>query len=230
MSEARILITDNGPYIVYGAVPLTVESIHEGEDGGSDAWEMVTTLSEDAPKMALCRCGQSENAPYCDGTHAQIGFDGTMTAGPNSFSENLTAIEGKEVILEDSQPFCAFARFCDSGLNAWDGAESATSGEQIEHLKRQVAGCASGRLILRMKSSNEVIEPKLPKKIAVTQDPSRGCSGPLWVTGGLEIETESGEKFEVRNRVTLCRCGVSKNKPFCDGSHIDAGYQDGLKL
>ena len=55
--------------------------------------------------------------------------------------------------------------------------------------------------------------------IGIVEDPAKRCSGPLWVLGGIAVESAGGEAYEVRNRVTLCRCGASKNKPFCDGTH-----------
>jgi CDGSH-type Zn-finger protein len=51
-------------------------------------------------------------------------------------------------------------------------------------------------------------------------------NGPLWVRGGVSVEAADGFEYEVRNRVTLCRCGQSNNKPFCDGSHWDVGFKD----
>lgn len=58
-----------------------------------------------------------------------------------------------------------------------------------------------------------------PLTIALTPD------GPLHVTGNLEIVTGTGRTI---NRVTdtwLCRCGQSKHKPYCDGSHKAAGFR-----
>ena len=52
------------------------------------------------------------------------------------------------------------------------------------------------------------------------------ADGPLWVTGGVPVTMSNGQPLEVRNRVTLCRCGQSKIKPLCDGSHYDAGFKD----
>ncbi|MCJ7713336.1 CDGSH iron-sulfur domain-containing protein, partial [Candidatus Bathyarchaeota archaeon] len=54
-------------------------------------------------------------------------------------------------------------------------------------------------------------------------------SGPIWVKGGVIVESSDGTSYEVRNRQTLCRCGKSENKPFCDGTHIKAGFNDGDK-
>ena len=62
----------------------------------------------------------------------------------------------------------------------------------------------------------------------MVEDPALGCSGPLWVRGGVRIESENGAPYEARNRVTLCRCGESVNKPFCNGSHASMRFRDGL--
>ena len=50
----------------------------------------------------------------------------------------------------------------------------------------------------------------------------------MWVKGGLRIESSDGTNYEIRNRVTLCRCGKSKNKPFCDSSHVFSSFNDHL--
>jgi CDGSH-type Zn-finger protein len=42
----------------------------------------------------------------------------------------------------------------------------------------------------------------------------------------VQVIGADGFAYEVRNRVTLCRCGASRNKPFCDGSHASIGFSD----
>jgi CDGSH iron-sulfur domain-containing protein 3 len=44
-------------------------------------------------------------------------------------------------------------------------------------------------------------------------------NGPLLVTGDIELIDMDGNKFETKNTVSICRCGLSMNKPFCDGAH-----------
>ncbi|MFE2733740.1 CDGSH iron-sulfur domain-containing protein [Streptomyces sp. NPDC059349] len=44
--------------------------------------------------------------------------------------------------------------------------------------------------------------------------------------GGIPVTAADGTPYEVRNRVTLCRCGASRNKPFCDGTHASIGFKD----
>ncbi len=64
------------------------------------------------------------------------------------------------------------------------------------------------------------VEPSLEKSIAVINDPGVVDDvPPLWVRGGIPIYSADGKLYEIRNRVTLCRCGKSTNKPFCDSSH-----------
>ncbi len=78
------------------------------------------------------------------------------------------------------------------------------------------------------KKTGKEIEHKLPPSIGVVEDPALGCSGPLWIRGGIRIESVNGTPYEVRNRVTLCRCGVSSDKPFCNGNHASIKFRDGL--
>ena len=56
-------------------------------------------------------------------------------------------------------------------------------------------------------------------------------NGPLRITGDFEISDGSGAKFDLAGRTTisLCRCGHSANKPFCDGGHNKAGFQSDEK-
>lgn len=72
-----------------------------------------------------------------------------------------------------------------------------------------------------------MIEPEFEPSIELIEDPQEKASGPIWLKGGIELEAADGTKYETRNRVTLCRCGKSHNKPFCDGSHIRARFNDG---
>jgi uncharacterized Fe-S cluster protein YjdI len=50
--------------------------------------------------------------------------------------------------------------------------------------------------------------------------------GPLYVRGAVRLETEDGVVLGEDLRLALCRCGASKNQPFCDGSHREVGFRD----
>jgi CDGSH-type Zn-finger protein len=82
--------------------------------------------------------------------------------------------------------------------------------------------------VVQDKETGKEVENKLPPSIGLVEDPALGCSGPLWVMGGIRIESSDGTPYEVRNRVALCRCGASVNKPFCNGSHASIRFRDGL--
>lgn len=93
----------------------------------------------------------------------------------------------------------------------------------------EACNCPSGRLVAWKKSDNQPIEPEFEPSISLVEDPVHHVSGPLWVKGGVPVVSHDGTPYEIRNRVTLCRCGRSGNKPFCDGTHIKAGFKDGDK-
>jgi hypothetical protein len=129
------------------------------------------------------------------------------------------------LILTDAQPLCAFARFCDVAGQVWNLVEQP--GAQAAALTAQEAGlCPSGRLVAWDKETKTPLEPELEPSIGIVEDPAEGVAGPLWVRGGIPVVAADGERYEVRNRVTLCRCGASKNKPFCDASHASIGFTD----
>jgi hypothetical protein len=91
---------------------------------------------------------------------------------------------------------------------------------------RQVGNCPSGRLVAFESASGAPIEPTLPQSIGVIEHPSEGASGPLWLRGRIPVISADGFAYELRNRVTLCRCGASAHKPFCDGSHYKIAFRD----
>ena len=104
--------------------------------------------------------------------------------------------------------------------------------ENDEH-KNQIAideinACPAGRLIVFNKNG-KVCEANLEKTLELLEDNWMKLSGPIWVKGGIRIENEEGISYEIRNRQTICRCGASKNKPFCDGSHIDIKFKAGYE-
>ena len=92
--------------------------------------------------------------------------------------------------------------------------------EILAEIIAMIDRCPSGTLAYTLEPEGEVMEPDLPKEVVVVPD------GPLWITGGIPVERADGEPLETRNRVTLCRCGASKTKPLCDGSHKDIGFSD----
>ena len=89
-----------------------------------------------------------------------------------------------------------------------------------------VPGLPRRALVARERASGVALEPRFEPSIGLVQDTARQISGPLWVRGGIPVVGADGVTYEIRNRVTLCRCGASSNKPFCDGSHASTGFSD----
>jgi hypothetical protein len=131
-------------------------------------------------------------------------------------------------LLDDVEGLCAFARFCDPGGKIWGLIRQTDDPEARALAIREANHCPAGRLVVYDNATHKPIEDQLAPEIGVVEDPALPCSGPLWVQGGIHIESADGKRFEPRNRVALCRCGVSANKPFCNGSHASIGFDDGM--
>jgi hypothetical protein len=138
-------------------------------------------------------------------------------------------LDGPTMQLADAEVLCAFARFCDPDGRVWNQVARTDDPTVRAQFIRQVGDCASGRLLAIEKETGKPIEPTLPQSIGLVEDPAQGCSGPLWVRGGVALVGADGQAYEIRNRMTLCRCGRSENKPFCNGAHAaDPKFRDGL--
>jgi CDGSH-type Zn-finger protein/uncharacterized Fe-S cluster protein YjdI len=105
-------------------------------------------------RVALCRCGASQNKPFCDNSHIEAGFE--------------------------------------------------DSGALVE---RSVGG------------GEEEIE-EAPLEIRVIAD------GPFVYRGPLEIHSADGASSQASVKGSLCRCGASQKKPYCDGTHRAIGFHD----
>lgn len=223
----KITVTANGPYSVTGGVPLARQTIATDSAGNSIGWEQGEPI-DTAEEYALCRCGHSANKPFCDQTHLRILFDGTETASKTPHRDQAAEQNGPIVGLTDVQRLCAFARFCDVAGQVWNLVE--VPDQRAAAMAVQEAElCPSGRLVAWNLRTGAAFEPAFEPSIGVVEDPAQGVSGPLWIRGGIPVVATDGSTYEVRNRVTLCRCGASQNKPFCDGTHAAIGFRDGIR-
>lgn len=225
-SGIRVVVTKDGPYVVHGQVPLLRLTIGTDAEGGSEQWLAGATLPTEAAYFALCRCGKSKNKPFCDGTHNKVGFDGTETASREPFSAQAKVLDGPTMQLFDAEGLCAAGRFCDPHGEVWNQVEKSDDPEVRATFIRQVGHCPSGRLVALDRHTGEFVEPELPVSIGVIDDPAMQCAGPLWLRGGVTLVAADGTAYEVRNRVALCRCGQSENKPFCDGTHVAINFRE----
>jgi CDGSH-type Zn-finger protein len=217
-SQAKVQVTKNGPYVVTGSLPLAEQHIVTNAQGESLDYREGKKYPA-AASYALCRCGHSNNKPFCDGTHAKIGFDGTETASHEPYVKQAQLMEGPVVSLTDQENLCAFARFCDPKGQIWNLVSKTDDPEQRKIVEYEAGHCPSGRLVAWDNKTKKPIEPHFDPSIGLIEDTAKGVRGPIWVRGGVVIVSSDGEAYEIRNRVTLCRCGRSENKPFCNGSH-----------
>ena len=224
-ANAKVQIVKDGPYMVSGNLPMNRQTIGTNSAGESVKWIEGQTYPEQTT-YALCRCGQSAKKPYCDGSHAGVGFDGTETASRDAYQKQATMMEGPTMSLTDVEILCAFARFCDPHGQVWNLVSETDNPAARKNFVRQVGDCPSGRLVALDNATGQPIEPPHAPSIGLIEDPVNQCAGPIWLRGGVQVIGSDGFHYEVRNRVTLCRCGASKNKPFCDGTHAAIKFKD----
>ncbi|WP_200873893.1 CDGSH iron-sulfur domain-containing protein [Dyella japonica] len=224
-AHVQVTVSKNGPYLVVGDIPLAKQTVVADAQGGSEEWREGPPI-EHKPTYALCRCGQSQTKPFCDGSHQKVGFDGTETASREPYLDQAQVMNGPTHALTDVENLCAFARFCDPNGQVWSQVGGTDDPPVRANFIRQVNQCPSGRLVAWDRATGAPVETPLPVSIGLVEDPVEACSGPLWLRGGIPVVSSDGFTYEVRNRVTLCRCGQSKNKPFCDGTHAAIHFRD----
>lgn len=194
----------NGPYLV-----------HRITDCRNSKGEPVRT----EPTMYLCRCGGSSNKPFCDGTHKKIGFFGERLSDPSA--SKTDDYVGKELTIHDNRFMCSHAGFCTKHspnvfslkTEPWITPDGDPAAKTIETIKM----CPSGALSYTLDNILHRDQTRAPC-IHVMKD------GPLFVVGSPELRGEARPLSP--EHYTLCRCGASKNKPFCDGSHYHVGFKD----
>ena len=213
----KIKVTENGPYVVTGGIPLTRMIIETDSYGDPCRWVEVEKYPE-RKSYALCRCGKSGNKPYCDGAHVQSQFNGPETVSNELYLEDVKEYVGPELRLTDKKELCVDASFCVRDVGIWNLAVHSDRPGFKEMAIEEAVNCPSGRLVVWDNQGNP-IEPDFEPSIVVTSH-KNSAPGPLWVRGEIEIESADGIIYEKRNRVTLCNCGESQNKPLCDGSHL----------
>ena len=216
--SAKIQVTKDGPYLVSGSLPLSEQWIVTNAEGESLDYRQGKKYPAQ-PQYALCRCGQSANKPFCDGTHQKVQFDGTETASHQPYLKQAETIEGPTMLLTDQENLCAFARFCDPKGRIWNLVKETDNPEARRLVKHEAGHCPAGRLVAWDRETGKPIEPIFEPSLGLIEDTDKKVSGPIWARGGIPVVSAEGKTYEIRNRMTLCRCGRSDNKPFCNGSH-----------
>lgn len=139
-------------------------------------------------------------------------------------SKKITTYNGKNIDVHWDERLCIHVAECGKaegelfvgGRDPWCQPDLVDE----EHVKDVVTRCPSGALSYTDKAGGNAEKPAKINAIQVAYN------GPLFVAGDLDIEGAPEDMPGVRCRAALCRCGRSKNKPFCDNSHVEAGFQD----
>lgn len=209
----RITVTEHGPYRVTGGVV-----VYDAEGG----------VLRDSGIWHLCRCGGSRNKPFCDATHGLKGFDGAETAGHGSTADRRTDHDSAagDITVHDDRGRCAHFGQCTDRLPAVFRGDREPfvdpDGAPATAVPDVVAGCPSGALAYSLPPDPATVESAAAPSITPIVD------GPYRVRGDVQVVDAAGRPYERRARQTLCRCGHSRSKPFCDGSHWYAGFRDPL--
>jgi CDGSH-type Zn-finger protein len=221
----RVAVLRNGPYIVYGRIPLRRKRKIVSAAGDALTWE----TSDDLPTeetYALCRCGRSGSKPFCDGTHAVIGFDGTETAGTRPYKELQHVHDGVGISAQRVGELCIHAAFCIGRTRPIAKMLDDTEDSDVRsNIMGRIDHCPSGSYSYALQRGGDTIEPDLPEAISILEE-ENGLASALWITGGIPVQRADGLPLETRNRMTLCRCGHSSTKPLCDGTHRAIGFRE----
>ena len=204
---AEIEAKENGPYVVKNADMVTNAA---GDD-----------ISVQKDRVFLCRCGQSNNKPYCDGTHRKVGFSSVSEKTKVGSWKDYV---GKQITIHDNRRLCAHAGKCTSGLkNVWRMGQTPwidPDGADADAIISVIEKCPSGALSYSIEESRQAGTSEADR-VMVSKN------GPYEVTGAVMLKDPAINAEDVPDKYTLCRCGASKNKPFCDGSHWEIKFSDG---
>ena len=224
-----IEIREKGPYAVHGDIPVIRKKRVTSDDDEALTWAAIERLSGEEGYV-LCRCGGSKTKPFCDGTHDYIDFDDSGPDNFTRFSESSEVIENDGIRIKVDNSYCVHAKFCfnkSSGIRAL--MKEPADANAKSQIMAMVDRCPSGTFVYELDIDGEMssCEHELPQEIsAISSDRNSATAGPLWVSGNVPIMKPDGAFLETRGRVTLCRCGHSKNKPFCDGTHASINFKE----
>lgn len=213
--KPQIMPVLDGPlYLINTQTPRKVENLQNSR--GEPISKIVS--------VAMCRCGGSKNKPFCDGTHVTLGFS-SENKGPPGTADKRKDYFGKKITVHDNRTICSHSAQCLQNLQSvfrlgerpWINPDGAP----VESLIEAVRKCPSGALSYSLEGV-EHRDQVGRKPLVVVEE-----NGPYRVEGGVElVGIENWAVGASKEHYTLCRCGASNNKPFCDGMHLSVNFQD----
>jgi CDGSH-type Zn-finger protein len=221
--KPKIVPLPNGPYLLINDMePKFVENLQNSKG------ESLSAIGG----VSLCRCGASNNKPFCDGTHGKIGFSSeNKEEAVNENQQHIVKDKrknyvGKKITIHDNRKICSHAAECVNNLpsvfklNArpWISPDAV----EIEEIINTIKKCPSGALSYSLDGIEYRDQNERKPMITVSKD------GPYHVTGSINLIGDNIQWAEgsSKEHYVLCRCGASNNKPFCDGMHRLINFKD----
>ncbi len=205
--EARsVKIIENGPLRVTGA-PLHRLRPVNNDAGRPVDWQRGEDL-ETAESFSLCRCGASENKPFCDGTHNSIGFNGRETADRAPTASRREHYEGPGIVMTDDKTLCYHAGFCvREHAKAWSLVEQAEDAEARALLVDMIEKCPSGRLEYFEPPDETPVERTLEQQVGIVDDGPSGFreESRCRVRTAKPTRSATGARFAAAGRRTTNR-------------------------
>jgi len=171
-------------------------------------------------KVLLCTCGQSGTKPFCDFTHVETDFSSAREIE----EEILQEYPGREITVYFNRSICSGAANCVQGLPSvfksgdgshWIYPDNGT----VEEIVDRVHACPSGALAYSL-GEEVIVGEATEEKITIVKD------GPYNVEAVVLTDNPNSTNCS-HSKYALCRCGFSRNKPFCDYAHAENSWKEG---
>lgn len=139
-------------------------------------------------------------------------------------TEDIKEYENEDIIILWKPNICIHSKHCwhdlstvfNPNIRPWINPTGATT----DSIKSQIDKCPSGALSYIVKNVQQTIESRNEEIVIEVKK-----NGPLVVHCNFKIQDEEGNITERTNKTSLCRCGASANKPYCDGTHRKIEFQ-----
>lgn len=209
----KITVIKDGPFVF--------ENIENIKTQSGKFIELEKTTS-------ICRCGESFEKPFCDGSH--IIFEFKDEKDDYRVPSKLDTYAGKSITIFDNRSVCSHRGICYEELSEVFKMSGGTfidpDGASVDKIIDICRRCPSGALSYSLSDGKRNLEAE-DGDWNVRLAPIRyGYDGPIEVRGEVELIDELGNSPESKEHYALCRCGKSKNMPFCSGEHWKAKFTD----
>lgn len=213
IKKAQITIVKNGPMIVEGVTRYI--------DANGSMREMPDVYK-------LCRCGASFEKPHCDGSHEIFDFDDRKS--PYRVPDHVDEYPGEDITVYFNRGVCSHRGICYEELPTVFSMEKKApvtpDNDTVDRIIDICQRCPSGALSYRFNGGERRQECDVPEPVIRVAPKRYGFDGPYEIAGGVKMVDDDGNRPESIWHYAICRCGQSKNLPFCSGEHWAAQFLD----